>query len=189
MTGDGPVHLQRNATDTEDALLRRCAAGDEAAFHALYQSEAPRLKAIALRITRSVAVAEDVLHDVFVRVWHDAAGFDAARGSARAWLTMKVRFRAMEIMRRTGREIAGIDLAEWEDGQPDALAHLLHGADARALQACLSSLGEKQGSLIRRAFVDGFSHAQLAAETGMPLGTVKSLIRRSLVLLKRCLDR
>jgi len=189
MTGDGPVQLQRHATETADALLRRCALGDESAFQALYESEAPRLKAAALRITRSVAVAEDVLHDVFVRVWHDAAGFDAARGSARAWLTMKVRFRAMEIMRRAGREISGLALEDAEDTSPDALAQLLHSADGRALHACLSKLGEDRAVLIRRAFVDGMSHAALAAATGLPLGTLKSMIRRTLVLLRRCLEQ
>jgi RNA polymerase sigma-70 factor (ECF subfamily) len=189
MTGDGAVHLRQDSTETADSLLRRCALGDEAAFQLLYQTEAPRLKAVALRITRSVAVAEDVLHDVFVRVWHDAAGFDPARGPARAWLTTKVRFRAMEIMRRAGREISGLPLADTEDDSPDALARLMHSADGRALYACLGALGEERGQLIRRAFIDGHSHTDLAAETGLPLGTVKSMIRRSLVLLRRCLDQ
>jgi RNA polymerase sigma-70 factor (ECF subfamily) len=185
----GQVQLQRDTAETADALLRRCAGGDEAAFRQLYEQEAPRLKAVALRITRSVTVAEDVLHDVFVRVWQDAAGFDPLRGPARSWLTTKVRFRAMEIMRRAGREIPGVDLAESEDDSPDALAQLLNSADGRALHACLGALEEGRSRLIRRAFVDGCSHATLAAETGLPLGTVKSIIRRSLVLLKRCLEQ
>ncbi len=144
---------------------------------------------MALRITRSAPTAEDVLHDVFVRVWNDAAGFDPERGPARAWLTTKVRFRAMEIMRRSGREMPGLTLAEAEDDSPDALANLLHHADGRALHACLAELEEAKRELIRRAFVEGSSHTTLAAETGMPLGTVKSTIRRSLMLLRRCLDR
>jgi RNA polymerase sigma-70 factor (ECF subfamily) len=144
---------------------------------------------VALRITRSAPTAEDVLHDVFVRVWNDAAGFDPERGPARAWLTTKVRFRAMEIMRRSGREMPGLTLAEAEDDSPDALANLLHHADGRALHACLAELEEAKRELIRRAFVEGSSHAKLAADTGLPLGTVKSTIRRSLMLLRRCLDR
>jgi len=181
--------VQRYATETAEALLRRCAGGDDSAFQALYESEAPRLKAVALRITRSPAAAEDVLHDVFVRVWHDAAGFDEARGPARAWLTMKVRFRAMEMMRRSGREIAGLPLEDAEDTSPDALAQLLHSSDGRALHACLSKLDEDRAQLIRHAFIDGLTHAALAAATGLPLGTLKSMIRRSLILLRRCLDQ
>jgi RNA polymerase sigma-70 factor (ECF subfamily) len=183
------VHLQKDSPESADALLRRCAAGDKTAFRILYETEAPRLKAVALRITRSPITAEDVLHDVFVRVWHDAAGFDPARGPARAWLTTKMRFRAMEIMRRAGREMPGLDLPESQDDSPDALTSLVHTADGRALHACLAELEEAKRELIRRAFVEGMSHADLAAATGMPLGTIKSTIRRSLMLLRRCLDR
>jgi RNA polymerase sigma-70 factor (ECF subfamily) len=187
--GERAVHLQKDMPETADSLLCRCAAGDSAAFRQLYELEAPRLKAVALRITRSVAVAEDVLHDVFVKVWRDAAGFDPERGGARPWLTTKVRFRAMEVMRRAGREMPGLDLAESEDDSPDALAYLLRHADGRALHACLCELDEAKRDLIHRAFIKGDTHADLAAETGMPLGTVKSTIRRSLLVLRRCLDR
>jgi RNA polymerase sigma-70 factor (ECF subfamily) len=169
--------------------LRRCAARDRHAFRLLYELEAPRLKAVALRITGSAAVAEDVLHDVFVKVWNDAAGFDPRLGAARPWLTTKVRFRAMEVMRRAGREMPGLDLAESADDSPDALSRLLHHADGRALHDCLGQVEEWKRDLINGAFIKGLSHAELAAETGMKLGTVKSTIRRSLQLLRRCLDR
>jgi len=188
-TGESAVHLQKETPDTADALLRRCANGDRHAFRLLYEMESPRLKAVALRITRSASVAEDVLHDVFVKVWHDAAGFDPTRGAARPWLTTKVRFRAMEIMRRAGREMPGMDLAEPEDDSPDALTQLLRHADGRALHACLAELDDQKRDFIHRAFIKGHSHADLATETGIPLGTVKSTIRRSLMLLRRCLDR
>jgi RNA polymerase sigma-70 factor (ECF subfamily) len=187
--GESAVRLQKETPETADDLLRRCASGDRHAFRLLYETESPRLKAVALRITRSAAVAEDVLHDVFVKVWRDAAGFDPARGAARSWLTTKVRFRAMEVMRRAGREMPGLDLAESEDDAPDALTRLLRNADGRALHACLAELDESKRDLIHLAFIKGLSHADLAAETGMPLGTVKSTIRRSLMLLRWCLDR
>jgi RNA polymerase sigma-70 factor (ECF subfamily) len=187
--GETAVNLQKDATDTADALLRRCAARDRHAFRLLYELEAPRLKAVALRITGSAAVAEDVLHDVFVKVWNDAAGFDHRLGAARPWLTTKVRFRAIEVMRRAGREMPGLELAEPEDDSPDALTRLLQHADGRALHACLGQLEEWKRDLINRAFIEGLSHAELAAETGIALGTVKSTIRRSLQLLRRCLNR
>jgi RNA polymerase sigma-70 factor (ECF subfamily) len=187
--GESAVRLQKEMPGTADDLLQRCAVGDRHAFRLLYEMEAPRLKAVALRITRSATVAEDVLHDVFVKVWRDAAGFDLRLGAARPWLTTKVRFRAMEVMRRAGREMPGLDLAESEDDSPDALTHLLRHADGRALHACLGELDDCRRDLIHRAFIEGRSHADLAVETGIPLGTVKSTIRRSLMLLRRCLDR
>ena len=188
MTRSVASHLPRDAEATPEDLLGRCARGDQAAFRVLYQAEAPRLKAVALRITRSVAVAEDVLHDVFLRIWHEADRFDPARGAARPWLTGLVRYRALDILRRSGREMSGLDLPDPEDDTPDALAQLLDSADSRALHACLGELGRDRQFLLRRAFLDGLSHTALAAETGLALGTVKSTIRRSLAMLKRCLD-
>jgi RNA polymerase sigma-70 factor (ECF subfamily) len=162
----------------------------------LYEQEAPRLKGLALAICRAAPAAEDVLHDVFLRVWHQAERFDEERGSARAWLTMLVRYRAMEIMRRASREItttghneAPIEPLMAADSWPDPLSELMRNAEGQALHACLSRLGPERAELIQRAFLLGRTHAALAAETGLPLGTVKSMIRRSLALLKKCLEQ
>ena len=171
------------------SLLARCAAGDEAALRRIYDLQAPRLKGLALRITRSPVVAEDVLHDVFLHIWQEARRYDAARGSARAWLTTLVRFRALEVMRRSQRERTVDVLPELPDDQPDAHAQLLASAEGRALHDCLAALDPAPRRAIALAFVDGQTHEQVAATLGMPLGTVKSMIRRGLMRLKRCLDR
>ncbi len=175
--------------DELEPLLARCVAGDEAALRRIYDLQAPRLKGLALRVTRSPALAEDVLHDVFLHVWQEAARYDRSRGSARAWLTTLVRFRALEVIRRGARERTGDILPELQDDQPDAHAQLLATTEGRALHQCLAGLEPAPRRAITLAFVDGHTHEQVAATLGMPLGTVKSMIRRNLARLKRCLDQ
>ncbi len=170
-------------------LVARCAAGDQAALRRLYDAQAPRLKGLALRITNSHALAEDVLHDVFLLIWQDAARFDPARGSARAWLTTLVRFRALEAVRRGARERTGHVLPELQDDQPDAHARLLATTQGQALNACLAALEPGSRQAITLAFVEGYTHGEVAARLGLPLGTVKSTIRRGLARLKRCMDQ
>jgi RNA polymerase sigma-70 factor (ECF subfamily) len=174
--------------DELTGLLELCASGDEAALRRIYDLQAPRLKALALRITASHALAEDVLHDVFLQIWQNAGKFDPARAPARAWLTTLVRYRALEILRRHGRERTTDILPDVQDDQPDAQARLLAHAEGQALHACLSGLDPVRRRAVTLAFLDGFTHGEIAVALGMPLGTVKSMIRRSLASLKRCLE-
>jgi RNA polymerase sigma-70 factor (ECF subfamily) len=169
-------------------LLEQCASGDEAALRRIYDSQAPRLKALALRMTGSHALAEDVLHDVFLQIWQDAGKFDPARAPARVWLTTLVRYRALEMLRRHGRERTGDTVPEQQDDQPDAYARVLARAEGQALHACLSGLDPVRRRAVTLAFLDGCTHGEIAAALAMPLGTVKSMIRRSLASLKRCLE-
>jgi RNA polymerase sigma-70 factor (ECF subfamily) len=171
------------------ALLPRCAAGDHAALRRIYDLHAPRLKGLALRITGNPMMAEDVLHDVFLRVWQQAGRFDPARGTGRAWLTTLTRYRALELVRRAGRQVAHSEPPDVADEAPDAVARLIASTEGAALARCLSSaLDAPRRRMIRLAFFDGFTHAEIAAALGTPLGTVKSMIRRGLSALKRCLE-
>jgi RNA polymerase sigma-70 factor (ECF subfamily) len=177
--------------DTENALadlLRLCAARDERALRRIYDHQAPRLKGLALRITGSHALAEDVLHDVFLHIWQEAARFDPQRGAPRAWLTTLVRFRALEVLRRSARERPVDELPDVQDDQPNAYAQLLTTAEGQALHACLAALDPPRRQAITLAFVEGCTHGEVAAVLGLPLGTVKSTIRRGLAALKRCLE-
>lgn len=181
--------LPHLATDSLAALIHRCAAGDAEALHRIYLLQAARLKGVALRITASDALAEDVVHDVFIQLWHDAARFDAARAPASAWLVMLTRFRAMEAARRAGREPLTAAIPEVSDDAPDPLALAVAGAEARRLHRCLAGLSARARRAIELAFVAGLTHADIARAEKMPLGTVKSLIRRGLHDLRECLDR
>ena len=183
----------RADTDTDDdlaALLRRVAAGDRGAFRRLYDLQAPRLYAVALRVTRQGPLASDAVHDAFLQVWRNADRFEATRGSPEAWLLSLVRYRALDIARRRGREVAqdDLDLPEPADEEPDPLQRLADRRDAAALHGCLGQLEADRRRLLLLAFVDGLSHSEVAERMSMPLGTVKSWIRRSLQSLRLCLE-
>ena len=170
-----------------DELLRRCAAGDGAAFRALYDRWGNRMYGIALRITRQPSLAADAMHDALVQVWEQAHRFDPARGSAEVWMIGLVRYRSLDIVRRQAREVPGYEAEEREDESPDALSLLVSSAEGAALQRCLEQLEAERQRLVVMAFVDGLSHSELAERMGVPLGTVKSWIRRSLITLRGCL--
>ena len=182
------MEAERTASPDLAALLGRVAAGDRAAFRRLYDAEAPRLYAVALRITRQGPLAADAVHDALLQVWRHAGSFDAARGNPAAWLLSLVRYRALDIARRRGREVSDEDLPEPVDADPDPLARLAANRDAAALRACLAQLEQERRRLVLLAFVDGLSHSEVAERLSLPLGTVKSWIRRSLQSLRLCLE-
>ena len=186
----GGMTADTEADDALAALLRRVAAGDRAAFRRLYDLQAPRLYAVAVRITRQGPLASDAVHDAFLQVWRNADRFEATRGSPEAWLLSLVRYRALDIARRRGREVAqdDLDLPEPVDEDPDPLQRLADRRDATALHLCLGQLEADRRRLLLLAFVDGLSHSEVAERVSMPLGTVKSWIRRSLQSLRLCLE-
>jgi RNA polymerase sigma-70 factor (ECF subfamily) len=175
-------------SSTLDALLGRCADGDKAAFRRLYDLVAPQLHAVALRLTRERSLAADAVHDAFLQVWQRAGRFDPARGTAETWLVSLVRYRALDLIRRRGREITGTELPDRPDEGPDQLARLSGAREGAALRRCLDELELDKRQLVMMAFLDGLTHAQLAERLKTPLGTVKSWIRRGLQDLRRCLE-
>ena len=141
-----------------------------------------------MRITRDPALAADATHDAFVQVWQQAGRYDAALGEAGSWLMSLARYRALDLVRRRGREVLGHEaMVEEADRGPDPLGQLMASVDGSALHRCLQTLSEERRRLVVLAFVEGFSHSQLAAKQNLPVGTVKSWIRRSLIGLKECL--
>jgi RNA polymerase sigma-70 factor (ECF subfamily) len=191
LVADMDPNSAEDPAQTEAALnrlLQRCGNGDRAAFRALYDAQASRLYGLALRITRQPALAADAVHDAFLQAWQRGARFDPARGSASAWLTGLVRYRAIDAMRKRTREVTGLDLPDEPDLTPGALDRLIASTAGQALHHCLSLLDEHQRRAIVLAFTDGLSHAELAQQLAAPLGTVKSWIRRGLAALKGCLE-
>lgn len=170
-------------------LLRACGGGDRAAFRRLYELWSARLHGVALRITHQPSLAADATHDAFVQVWQRAARFDPARGSPEAWLVSLVRYRALDIVRSRAREVGGYEPAEEADEAPDAFATLVRSAEGVALQRCLGGLDSEWRRIILLAYVDGLSHGELSTRLSLPLGTIKSWIRRGLRALRECLDR
>ena len=165
-------------------LIGRCANGDRGAFRRLYELRSAHLYAIALRIVRHPGLAEDAVHDAFIQIFKNAGSFDPSRGNPEAWMISVTRYRALDIVRRQGREITGVELPDETDQSPDPLRH----AESRVLDRCLELLEIDKRRMVVLAFVDGYSHSELSDLFKMPLGTVKSWIRRSLTTIRRCLD-
>lgn len=175
--------------DTAD-LLRRIARADRAALAALFDSEAGRLIAIAQRIVRRRDLAEEVVQDVFVSIWHRAGQFDPARGNARSWMNVITRNRALNLLRDSARMDYrdGADLADLGDRQGDAMAAFTALADRDALRSCLEVLEEPKRRAILLCYVTGLNHGEAAATMQAPLGTVKAWIRRGVLALQECLS-
>jgi RNA polymerase sigma-70 factor (ECF subfamily) len=179
---------QNAAIDQLADLIRRVAAGDRGAFRRIYDLQAPRLYGIALRITRQAPLASDAVHDALLQLWRNAGRFDIDRGNPEAWLISLVRYRALDIVRHRAREAPEDDLPEAIDEDPDPFARLASSRDAAALHRCLNGLEPDRRRLLSLAFVEGLSHSEVAERVKMPLGTVKSGIRRSLQSLRLCLE-
>lgn len=175
--------------DYEAALLA-CARGERFALRALYERESRWLLGVALRIVRERERAEDVLHDAFMQIWDHAASFQPALGSGRGWIYTVVRHAALKAVRDTGRlQTADVpELTALSDAQQLREADDDRGLDADSLERCLQRLDESRRACVVHAFVDGYTHEQIAARLNTPLGTVKSWIKRSLASLKECLS-
>ncbi len=177
---DSPLQLQQ--------LIRNTSRGDTAAFAMLYTQTAPKLFGIALRIIGRREEAEEILQEAFVAVWERSADYDAARGSAMAWLISIVRYCAIDHVRRRAVR------PESRSAPDEVLLGLAaagstdQGAELGALQRCLGELDEQPRRAVLLAYLYGFTREEIAADFSVPLGTVKTWIRRSVERLKRCLD-
>lgn len=177
------------------ALLARVALADQTAFADLYRQTSSHLYAVALRILREPAAAEEILQEAYVSVWHHAGTYVAAKSQPLTWLTSIVRNRCLDQLRR--REVDTVTLSSGEDNEPaydfpsdgpSPADMLLAGADAQSVRDCVDTLDAGPKQAIALAFFQGLSHAELASHMHEPLGTVKSWVRRGLERLKRCLD-
>jgi RNA polymerase sigma-70 factor (ECF subfamily) len=174
-----------------ESLIEASAAGNRAAFSALYDAAAPQLFGLALRILKRRDWAEDVLQEALISAWRNAGNYRRELGSGKAWLTVILRNRALDRLRReaTARlEPSGDAMPDVEDPSPSALDLTISGESGRRLMACLEQLEEVQKRAILLAYFDGLTHEELAARIASPLGTVKSWIRRGLQRLKGCLE-
>lgn len=173
-------------------LLVRIAAGEHTAVADLYDASAARVYALARHLTRDAALAEDVVSDVYLQAWQQAGRYDAARGGVLAWLLTICRSRALDALRRRDPAESHADpytnapdpRAEGDD--PVDLLTALEGGSR--IHTALATLGATERQLIAAAYFEDLSHAQIAARTGMPLGTVKTVLRRAVQILRAALE-
>jgi RNA polymerase sigma-70 factor (ECF subfamily) len=173
-------------------LIRRIVEHDEKALAALYDATSARVHGLALRILQRSALAEEVVEDTYWQVWRQAPRFDPERGRPLTWLLAMARSRAIDALRRDERfrheELPAEGSAD-DDGHVPPVQDLLQATrGARALQAALFELDARARQLVSLAFFRGLTHEEIALQEGLPLGTVKSLIRRALLQLRRVLE-
>jgi RNA polymerase sigma factor (sigma-70 family) len=173
------------------AALVRVAAGDRAALRNVYQDTSAKLFGVCLRILKDRSEAEDVLQDVYVTVWRKAAAFDPGRASPITWLVAIARNRAIDRLRASalGRRMDPIEAADAvSDPAPAAVERIELAQQHQRLARCLEELEARHASAIRAAFLEGATYEELAASMRVPLGTMKSWIRRGLLKLRACLE-
>lgn len=173
------------------AALSRVAAGDKAALKSVYELTSAKLFGICARILKERDQAEEVLQEVYVSVWSRAGSFDSERASPITWLATIARNRSIDRLRsRRTQDFSGLDQAEQvADDSPDAFTLASDAQDSERLLSCLEQLEAPHRRAIRSAFFDGLAYSQLALRDKVPLGTMKSWIRRGLMQLKGCLTR
>jgi RNA polymerase sigma-70 factor, ECF subfamily len=184
---DAEAHRTRLA-----ATLARVAGGDRAALRVVYQDTSAKLFGVCLRILNDRSEAEDVLQDVYVTVWRKAGTFDPGRASPITWLVAIARNRSIDKLRAgaAGRRTEPIEnAAEVSDPAPAAVEVLAKAQVNAKLDACLGELEARQATAIRSAFMDGNTYEELAKRMDVPLGTMKSWVRRGLLKLRACLER
>ncbi|GFE76915.1 sigma-70 family RNA polymerase sigma factor [Novosphingobium sp. TCA1] len=171
------------------SAIQLAATGDPVGLRRVYDMTCAKLFGICLRICGDREAAEDVLQDVYVKVWRRAGAFDPNRASPITWLATIARNAAIDWRRADHRfdfapEGVALTIAD-ESPLADAV---VEGEDqSRRLRLCLEGLQPQQSLAIRRAFLDGLTYQELAECAGIPLGTVKSWIRRGMQKLKDCL--
>ncbi|MBS0432032.1 MAG: sigma-70 family RNA polymerase sigma factor [Proteobacteria bacterium] len=171
-------------------LLRAVAHGDQSAFADLYRHTSSKLFGICLRMLHERGEAEDVLQDVYVSVWKRAAGFDPSRAAAMTWLITLTRNRAIDRLRRhRERPLDDAAIDELADDQPTPALDAESSQQRQRLERCMDALEPKQKSAVRAAFFTGATYNELAERCGVPLATMKSWIRRSLIRLRNCLEQ
>ncbi|MWB79595.1 sigma-70 family RNA polymerase sigma factor [Pseudooceanicola sp. 216_PA32_1] len=173
-----------------EELIARTALRDRAAFSRLYELTSAKLFGICLRILNSRPEAEDALQEVFVKVWRNADRYKAGGFSPMTWLITIARNHAIDRLRARRAKGEGLDKAEeLPDGAPGPEAMAIASSERGRLVGCLDELPEDRASAVRLAYLHGETYADLADRFGVPLNTMRTWLRRSLLKLRECLER
>jgi RNA polymerase sigma-70 factor, ECF subfamily len=176
--------------DPVAALILRIAAQDRGALSEIYAATSAKLMGVLLRILGERSEAEDALQEVYTRVWLRAGRFDATRGRGMTWLIAIARNHAIDRLRARPDATDGDDALDTvSDATPRVETRLIAQGEARRLADCFATLEPDRAQAVRGAYLDGQSYADLAQRHAVPLNTMRTWLRRSLLRLKECLEQ
>lgn len=175
--------------DVQDMILRT-AMHDRAAFEGLYRATSAKLFGIILRVLKDRAAAEEVLQDVYLRLWQGGAGsFVPGKASPISWLATVARNRAIDRLRKQRPTTTLDDAPDPADQAPGPEGLAVAASERRRIDGCLGELAQDRADAVRGAYLDGDTYADLAARFDVPLNTMRTWLRRSLLALRDCLTR
>lgn len=184
----GFMGAMTQAADLDD-LLARMGLGDRNAFEALYRATSAKLFGVCLRVLKDRGDAEEVLQEVYIRVWDAAVSYRPGEASPISWLVTIARNRSIDRLRRR-RPVAPDDaIAEMADDAPGPERLAMAAQDRAQILACFGELPADRAEAVRRAYLDGDTYDDLAARFDVPLNTMRTWLRRSLIKLRECLSR
>lgn len=170
-------------------MLARVALGDRDAFADLYDATSAKLFGIALRILKDRSASEDALQEAYIKIWHKADSYSANGLSPMTWLITIARNTAIDRL-RARRETRGLDMvAEPADPAATPEGSAIAASEARRIALCLDELEADRRAAVRGAYLMGETYADLAARFDVPLNTMRTWLRRSLIALRECLAR
>jgi RNA polymerase sigma-70 factor (ECF subfamily) len=174
---------------SDGALVAAVASGDREALATLYDRHADVVLAVIQRIVRDQALAEDLVHDVFLEAWHQAGAYEPQRGSVRTWLMVRARSRALDRRGKLARDAALAVRAAREPGQSTQEGAELIGLDGARLHRLAAGLDPELLRVIELAYFEGLSSSEMAEVLDIPIGTVKSRVARALSTLRAAFGR
>lgn len=178
--------VSRTSADDQVAI-ERVARGDQSGLADLYDQYARLVYSLALRVLRDAGDAEDVVQEVFCQVWRQASRFDVSRGNLAAWIMMLTRTRAIDALRRRKARpqlTSDSEQPERADKSPAVDVQVMWQGRAKDIRSALDNLPLLQRVAIELAFFDGLTHAEIAEQLEVPLGTVKTRVRQGLLRLR-----
>jgi RNA polymerase sigma-70 factor (ECF subfamily) len=176
--------------DELSTLLGRVGLRDRKAFARLYDLASPKLFSIAIRILRDRTEAEEALQEIFIKVWQRAERYAPEQGGPMTWLGTIARNHAIDVIR--ARKPAGSDLDDAFDiasPEPGPEAKAINKSEGSRIDGCMRTLEPDRADAVRKAYVEGLSYQELADFYKIPLNTMRTWLRRSLLKLRECLEQ
>ncbi len=171
-------------------MIGRVALGDRKAFASLYRDTSPKLFSICLRILKDRVEAEEALQEVYIKIWQRASVFAADTGAPSPWLATIARNQAIDTLRGRKPVADELDTAyDLADGDLDPEAQTVLRDEGRRIDTCMEELEAERATAVRQAYVEGLSYQELADQFGVPLNTMRTWLRRSLLKLRECMER